>query len=717
MKRPLSVFGFTMLGSLFLLCTVDSAFVTVSVCGFFAFLGSVLAVLRKKSKSSLLFTFCLAVAFSCAFLMFFQLINYYPAVNVIGENKQITAEILQPPSRDYKRYHVLAKMKLDNSAKNTKIRLSFAVSTKYDDQLQDVIESLEVGDTVSFSGNIYKLGQTNSDAENNFKSKNVFIGAYPKGKVILQKAQRRSLSCFLIMQRQKIINKLLRSFDGNTSGVGIALLLGDKSYLDASIYNCFKKSGAAHIMAVSGLHLSVWISLASALVSYFKFNKRKVSGILILFVIFSMSITLFSASIARAGIMLILYLLGNMTRNRADSLNSLGFASVVILLNNPYASLNVGFLLSFLSTLAIISLAPNYLSLVETLLDRKINSSFLNKTLSSVLFSILISFFTLIFTAPVSALYFGNISLVSALTNLLLLPIVSPLLISFGIFSILPSVPLLTPVLKAFTYFLSCICIKITEFFSSFQFSSIVIERNVIPVILIFSVFSAFLLIILSKRKSFLISAMSLFLSFLMLSNCILFNEYYITQNVIIKVYNVSDGLCVGIKVEGIENLIYSQTDEYYTEFLASEIQKIQYAVIDNPENENIKLVSKLSPERIYINSNKELLPINLRGITTEEKNINLVNCKINNTGRVIYVELYGIIIAITNKTVENADVIITDNEETDIMNKTVVLSSSKSASNSFSTADYSNITISVSKKGKISIRGENTWRSLTRSN
>lgn len=132
-----------------------------------------------------------------------------------------------------------------------------------------------------------------------------------------------------------------------------AMLLGNYDRLSDSVYQSFSDSGAAHLLVVSGLHLSVVSAFVTLLLGLLKIPRRAVSLITILFVVVFMGLTGFRLSVVRAGLMYVIFMLCTVLGRESDSVNSLGFAALVICLSNPFVGGDIGFLLSFLATLGI----------------------------------------------------------------------------------------------------------------------------------------------------------------------------------------------------------------------------------------------------------------------------------------------------------------------------------------------------------------------------
>ncbi len=485
MKRPLSVVGFSMLLALLILCYANSTTLAL-VCGLVSWLIFVLTFIFNKIKQAVfLRTVIAAVCAACLLFVIQNVYFYQPAINCAAERTEVSAYITDYPVIDGDRYYVNAKLENHNSGiSKPKIRLSFAVNSKFDETLEDIIRTLAPGDRVNFVGRIYVLGGANASIHRSFKGRGMYLGAYPLGRTSYEKAEHKPLSYIVKHERKKAINQIRTAFDSETAGILISILFGDKLFLSDGIYSDFKVAGVAHIMAVSGLHLSVWILFAMWIAEHIRLDKRKFAVFLMLFTLLIMAFACFSGSVMRAGIMMLVYLFGFVLRKEPDSLNSLGFASIVILIINPFYCMNVSFLLSFLATLSIIIFSSpagksivNHLGIAESEKPK-------DRIASAVIYSVMISIGASVFTFPVVTSVFGSVPTLFILANLLLLPVTAPLIICTGSYVMLYFVPGLSHLLHDAAYLMASYCKVVVHLIALPKFSSIVIPKSIFPLVL-----------------------------------------------------------------------------------------------------------------------------------------------------------------------------------------------------------------------------------------
>lgn len=213
-------------------------------------------------------------------------------------------------------------------------------------------------------------------------------------------------------------------FQEDVSGFLVALVTGDKSLLPTGLYAAFRRSGIAHIIAVSGLHISF---LAAAISLLFK-RRSPLSFLCVTLLIFFFAAAAGnSPSALRAAIMTTVILLAPLLGREDDKPTTLSAILVFFLLVRPYAVASVSLQLSF-SSVAGIHLITT--PLCHRWLDRipkwkSVLGKLLRGILTWIATTLAVTLGALLFSIPISALVFHSVSLVGPLTNLLTLWAVS----------------------------------------------------------------------------------------------------------------------------------------------------------------------------------------------------------------------------------------------------------------------------------------------------
>jgi len=197
-----------------------------------------------------------------------------------------------------------------------------------------------------------------------------------------------------------------------------AMLFGDKSAVDSYEKTLMYRAGIGHIMAVSGVHLSVVCSFFWFILSKLPINKFLRFGLLLVPIACFVLLAGMSNSVLRAAVMIILVYGAGLFRRRADTFNSLGIAVILLTVQSPFAVRDASFLLSAAGVFGIGVAGPAFVENIRN--GRHMNGAV--KTL-------LLSFCVMVTVFPVSILFFDEVSVISPLSNLLLLPICEIILI------------------------------------------------------------------------------------------------------------------------------------------------------------------------------------------------------------------------------------------------------------------------------------------------
>lgn len=222
--------------------------------------------------------------------------------------------------------------------------------------------------------------------------------------------------------------------EGDELAIVGALTLGYKEDLDPEVKQRFQASGAAHVLAVSGLHTGVIYGLLLLIVTLggrFKplYEERwarwGISMLIIAVMWFYAWLTGMTPSVVRAVMMVTIVEIARMAYRRAVSLNTIAAAAVLILLVSPTDLWSVSFQLSFTATAAIVLMASS----MERFLHRQ---EWKSKALSWVVGMIIVSLAAQIGTLPITMYNFGQVSSYFLLTNLIVLPLAT-ILVPLGL--------------------------------------------------------------------------------------------------------------------------------------------------------------------------------------------------------------------------------------------------------------------------------------------
>ncbi|MEG2053848.1 MAG: ComEC/Rec2 family competence protein, partial [Oscillospiraceae bacterium] len=205
---------------------------------------------------------------------------------------------------------------------------------------------------------------------------------------------------------------------------------GDKSELSKDVKMQFRQAGLSHILVVSGLHLGIIAGFATLLLGKIFKNKKFSTFLSILFVLAFICFTGFTPSTVRAGVVICFVLIGKACHFETDAVTSMALALILLLISNPYACLDAGLLLSFSSTLGLVFLSYFKHEYIEQL---KTNKWFCFAK------PFLVPLFVMVATLPVMIYINGNVSIVGILANIIVVPLLTPVLI-MGVITLITAV-------------------------------------------------------------------------------------------------------------------------------------------------------------------------------------------------------------------------------------------------------------------------------------
>lgn len=326
-----------------------------------------------------------------------------PAVHADGNELILTAEIMDYGSSSEYGQTVSGQITLEGKSYSSILYLK----DHYD---------LKPGDTVTGK---FRLRMTHEGLRGNtyHRSSGIFLLAYSLGECECQASEERSIRHFPAILRKTIANQLEICFSKETSAFVKALLLGDRSGIDYETSTAFKVSGISHIIAVSGLHVSILYAVIFLIAG----RKRLITMIIgIPILIFFAALTGFTPSVTRACVMQILFIIADCILKEYDPPTALSVSVLLMLVVNPIAVSSVSLQLSVGCMAGIILFYPSIQKWIcnfpfwRSWKGKKPKVRFRNWFASGVA----VTFSSMFFTTPFVAYYFGCVSLIGVLTNL-----------------------------------------------------------------------------------------------------------------------------------------------------------------------------------------------------------------------------------------------------------------------------------------------------------
>jgi len=295
-----------------------------------------------------------------------------------------------------------------------KIRVS-VYPDSYDEKAK-VLKVYQTGDLVEATGTLKEPnGPRNPkgfDYKTYLKRRGIYsiISVKEKNIDLVRQVKGLSLDRLLALFRDKASKVLENTVGGREGNFLKAVLLGQRWLIEPESEDAFTKTGLAHILAISGLHIGFLVVLLKSLQSVLKLQRGRAFMLQSIILILYCLMTGASPSVTRAVIMSLIYLGGRALGRKSDIINSAGTAAFIILLIRPMDIQEISFQLSFISVCSIALLSDPIQKALK----------FLPKQVSALIAA---SMAAQSGTLPLTAYYFNIFSPVSVFANLLAVPL------------------------------------------------------------------------------------------------------------------------------------------------------------------------------------------------------------------------------------------------------------------------------------------------------
>lgn len=449
--------------------------------------------LRIFIPKKALIIFFIFFIIACVHISFLN--NKHEKIYSIDETIIVHGVIEKVEEREYSNKYVVCVKKINNK-KCSGIRFLMYTKSilKYGDYIEVLAKYEQPKDSRNFKGFSNK---------NYLKQNKVYGTIKPIENINVIQNNR----CNLVYKtanevRNIIVKKVNRNLSKEASDVFLGILLGEKSKISDEVSTYFKDSNMAHILAVSGAHVSYIIITISILLN--KTGKRFKEIITILILMFFIVLADFTPSVERACIMAILAIIGKLICRRSDILNNLAISAIIILINNPYSIFNIGFQLSFLGVFGIVLLNEKLNKVMAKKMLKKehkeINLYVIKYKLKKYILNIIIiSICVQLLIAPIILINFNMLSLNFFVSGILVTPIFASIMI-VGIISLITG--FVGVHLFCLVEILVNLLVSISKFISNISFLKFTLKTpNIIWVI---SYYIIFILIVYVRQNSVL---------------------------------------------------------------------------------------------------------------------------------------------------------------------------------------------------------------------
>lgn len=383
---------------------------------------SLLAIFFKNDKRTrvLLISLAAAVGFLISFTSYIY--KTVPARELSDTEQTVTARVTDYPETHDDYTTVTIRLTGDNAPRLGAQLYSF----------EDELAELKPGDIVTADVKIKTADERYGEAFSGNNAENVYLQCYLNGELEITGKSALSFLYFPKALAKSVKESASSVFSEDTVPLMIGLLTGDTRllYKDTALYANMAEGGILHVVAVSGMNVAFLVGFIMLVIRRKRLATLVAIPIIWIFVPFAGA----TPSVVRAAFMQSTVLVAPIFRRENDGLTSLTAVLAILLLVNPAACASVSLQLSFAAMLGMILVTPK----IYKPLNQKVNSVFkgkektqsISKTAAkSIVLGVCATFAAtigaLVFTTPISVLYFGYVSLIGILVNVLIFWVIS----------------------------------------------------------------------------------------------------------------------------------------------------------------------------------------------------------------------------------------------------------------------------------------------------
>ncbi len=454
------------------------------------FAGLIFETVRSKAPFPLFFTstgYLLFVFFCFAAYSDFQL-NYAPRDGLLrfsGKNALLYGRVANRPN--FSKTGVGWIMEVEELFESGRI-------VKLHDRAKIFMRSTEppdvkiaYGDMVRVKGKLDLVAEAANrgefDPRKAARMKQLSVQLYCAGPWQVQhegEARLNAFERFIVLPVYDSIKKSLEELlpPGEERKLAAGVLTGERESMSEEVFEAFKLTGTAHILAVSGLNVGLLALVIQICLQRFKVTTV---GRLFSFAFFCFILLVYcyvtgnSPSVKRAAFMSLVFIGGETLGRKSDPINSLALADFLILLFDPFDLLNPGFLMTNAAVLGILLIYPRF---VDSPSSQK-GGGLLRNVGRFLLSGVMITISSIIGVSPVIAYYFGTFSVISILANI---PVV--LFSTLLMYALVPMLLLnlvsgyAASFFAATSFFLAELTLRSAVYFSQLPFASITLRPD-----------------------------------------------------------------------------------------------------------------------------------------------------------------------------------------------------------------------------------------------
>ncbi len=224
---------------------------------------------------------------------------------------------------------------------------------------------------------------------------------------------------WITIVRKRIGGFFDKNLSNKISSISKAITIGDKSNIDYDTIKLFSSTSSSHLLAISGLHITIILTLIFYILSHIKLDRRIKIIILFPILLFIALLTGSRIPVIRAIIIVIIGLMAYLFLERKKNyFNILFISAIVILILQPNSLFDISFQLSFLAVFGILFFSIPFIFELEKWFNINRKSLIYKVVIKFILYPPLISIFIHIITYPIVIYHFNSFNILGFISNL-----------------------------------------------------------------------------------------------------------------------------------------------------------------------------------------------------------------------------------------------------------------------------------------------------------
>ncbi len=364
--------------------------------------------------------------------------------NYLSQSYKIYCEIVDEPRLSNNRTTTLVKVhSLVTQSDSIIVEGKSSLTIFADKRKKENAREFHYGEILCVDGKLEEPSTSRNPGEFSYKDYLTLNGIYATINIfgytnikVIEKGNPNWFFENIIFPSKHFITKTIYTvMSGDEANFLVGLLLGDRTDISSEIKKAFTNTGTIHVLAVSGSHIALVVVVIYVLLGILRIPQKPKILLTIVGIIYYMFLTGATPPIVRSSLMGIVVLLAKYFQYRMSVYNALGLSGVILLAFDPVQLLDVGFQLSFSAVFSMVYFYPK----IETVLYKIPEKIRMFKIWKFTIINPLLQLFGVslaaqVGTLPFTAYYFGQVSIISLLANLIIVPLVE-IIVTIGLTS------------------------------------------------------------------------------------------------------------------------------------------------------------------------------------------------------------------------------------------------------------------------------------------